>query len=323
MKKILFRCDSSSTIGLGHVKRCLVLAARLKELNKNLKIFFSTQNLFGNINEEILKSGFPIYSIENNRVSSIENLINELKIDLLIIDSYEIDINFEKELKLNNPNLKILSFDDMIKPHKSDIILNHGIQAKKSLYKGLTPKNCKLFCGSKYTLLRDEFFYKYKNKVKRNSVAIILGGNDILNLSSKIADLLLEINNKYKITIITTSVNPNIDKLNLKLEILIDISNIAEVLSFKDLIVCSSSGALFEIMSLRKKFINIEVAQNQKIVSDFLEKKRIKTTIKAENLSLKELEKKIDYINKKDVYKKLDLKFSKYKLIKKILEELK
>ena len=56
---------------------------------------------------------------------------------------------------------------------------------------------------------------------------------------------------------------------------------------------------------------------------NFLEKKRIKTTIKAENLSLKELEKKIDYINKKDVYKKLDLKFSKYKLVKKILEEIK
>lgn len=323
MKKILFRCDSSSTIGLGHVKRCLVLATRLKELNKNLKIYFSTQNLFGNINEEILKLGFSIYSIENNRVSSIENLINELKIDLLIIDSYEIDINFETELKLNNPNLKILSFDDMIKPHKSDIILNHGIQAKKSYYKKLVPKNCKILCGSEYTLLRDEFFKKYNKKIEKNSVAIILGGNDILNLSSKITDLLLEINNKYKITVITTSVNPNIDKLNPKLEILIDISNIAEVLSYKELIICSSSGALFEVISLRKKFINIEVAQNQKVVSNFLEKKRIKTTIKAENLSLKELEKKIDYINKKDVYKKLDLKFSKYKLVKKILEEIK
>ena len=133
----------------------------------------------------------------------------------------------------------------------------------------------------------------------------------------------MEINNKYKITIITTSVNPNIDKLNPKLEILIDISNIAEVLSYKELIICSSSGVLFEVISLRKKFINIEVAQNQKVVSNFLEKKRIKTTIKAENLSLKELEKKIDYINKKDVYKKLDLKFSKYKLVKKILEEIK
>ena len=323
MKKILFRCDSSSTIGLGHVKRCLVLATRLKELNKNLKIYFSTQNLFGNINEEILKLGFSIYSIENNRVSSIENLINELKIDLLIIDSYEIDINFETELKLNNPNLKILSFDDMIKPHKSDIILNHGIQAKKSYYKKLVPKNCKILCGSEYTLLRDEFFKKYNKKIEKNSVAIILGGNDILNLSSKITDLLLEINNKYKITVITTSVNPNIDKLNPKLEILIDISNIAEVLSYKELIICSSSGALFEVMALKKKFINIEVAENQKVVGEFLKRKKIKTTIKAKDLTKEVLKTKIEYVKRSNSYKKLALKFAKNRLAKRILKELK
>ncbi|WP_165786820.1 UDP-2,4-diacetamido-2,4,6-trideoxy-beta-L-altropyranose hydrolase [Aliarcobacter cryaerophilus] len=323
MKRILFRCNSSSTIGLGHVKRCLVLAKRLKECNKNLKIFFATQNLFGNINEEILKSGFSIYSIRDNSVEMLDYFVKGLQINLLIIDSYDIDYKFEEELKIKNPVLKIVSFDDMINPHGADIVINHGIQAKEKEYKKILSKDTKLFCGSEYTLLRDEFLETKKTKVIGNSVAIILGGNDILNLSSKIADLLLEINNKYKITIITTSVNPNIDQLNPKLEILIDISNMAQVLSYKELIICSSSGALFEVMSLKKKFINIEVAQNQKVVSDFLEKKRIKTTIKAKNLSLKELEKKIDYINKKDVYKKLDLKFSKYKLVKKILEELK
>jgi UDP-2,4-diacetamido-2,4,6-trideoxy-beta-L-altropyranose hydrolase len=41
-----------------------------------------------------------------------------------------------------------------------------------------------------------------RKSYEKNSVAIILGGNDVLNLSSKIADLLLEINNKYKITVL-------------------------------------------------------------------------------------------------------------------------
>ena len=322
-KKILFRCDSSSTIGLGHVKRCLVLAKRLKEYDKNLKILFATQNLHGNINQEILKSGFSIYSISNNSVQMLDYFVKGLQINFLIIDSYDIDYIFEEQLKIKNPNLKILSFDDMIKPHCVDIVINHGIQAKEKEYKKILAKDTKLFCGSEYTLLRDEFWKTKKTKVVRNSVAIMLGGNDILNLTSKIVDLLLEINNKYKITVITTSVNPNIDKLNPKLEILIDISNIAEVLSYKELIICSSSGALFEVMALKKKFINIEVASNQKVVDKFLKNKGIKTTIKAKDLTKEVLKTKIDYVKKSNCYKKLTLKFAKNRLVKKIFKELK
>lgn len=323
MKRILFRCDSSRTIGLGHVKRCLVLAKRLKELNKNLKILFTTLNLDGNINLEILKSGFSIYSLKNNSLEELDYFVKGLEIDFLIIDSYDIDCIFEEQLKVKNPSLKILSFDDMIKPHCADIVVNHGIQAKEKEYKKILSKDTKLFCGSEYTLLRDEFWETKKTKVVRNSVAIMLGGNDILNLTSKIVDLLLEINNKYKITVITTSVNPNIDKLNPKLEILIDISNIAEVLSYKELIICSSSGALFEVMALKKKFINIEVAQNQKVVGKFLERKKIKTTIKAKDLTKEVLKTKIEYVKRSNSYKKLALKFAKNRLAKRILKELK
>lgn len=283
MKNILFRCDSSSTIGLGHVKRCLLLAKRLKECDKNLKILFATQKLYGNINEEILKSGFSIYSISDNSVKMLDYFVKGLKTNLLVIDSYDIDYKFEEQLKIQNPTLKILSFDDTINPHCSDMVLNHGVQAQEKEYKRLVSKKTKLFCGSEYTLLRDEFLDAKRVKVTRNSVAVILGGNDVLNLSLKIADLLLEINKKYKITIITTSANQNLKELKQSkdIEVLVDINNIASVLAPKSLVITASGGTLFEVLSLKKKFINIEVASNQKVVDKFLKNKGIKTTIKA------------------------------------------
>ena len=325
MKNILFRCDSSSTIGLGHVKRCLVLAKRLKEYDKNLKILFATQNLYGNINEEILKSGFSIYSISDNSAKMLDYFVKGLRINLLIIDSYDIDYKFEEQLKIQNPSLKILSFDDTLNPHKSDMVLNHGVQAQEKEYKNSLPKKTKLFCGSEYTLLRDEFLEAKRVKVTRNSVAVILGGNDVLNLSSKIADLLLEINKKYKITIITTSANQNLKELkqSTNIEVLVDINNIANVLSSKSLVITASGGTLFEVLSLKKKFINIEVASNQKVVDKFLKNKGIKTTIKAEDLTKESLKNRIEYIKKNNVYKKLTLKFAKNRLVKKILKELK
>lgn len=325
MKKILFRCDSSSTIGLGHVKRCLVLARRLKEYNKDLKILFATQNLYGNINLEILKSGFSIYSLRNNTVYDLDYFIKGLFIDLLIIDSYEIDNIFEEQIRLNNPNLKILSFDDMLRPHCSHMVLNHGVQAQEKDYKKILDEKTKLFCGSEYTLLRDEFFESKKLKVTKNSVVIILGGNDVLNLSSKIANLLLQINNKYKITVITTSVNPNLKDLkeNSNIELLVDINNIASVIASKSLVITASGGTFFEVLSLKKKFINIEVASNQKVVDKFLKQKGIKTTIKAIDLSKEVLENRIKYVKINNSYKKLALKFTKNRLVKKILKELK
>jgi UDP-2,4-diacetamido-2,4,6-trideoxy-beta-L-altropyranose hydrolase len=325
LKNILFRCDSSSTIGLGHVKRCLVLAKRLKEYDKNLKILFATQNLYGNINEEILKSGFSIYSISDNSAKMLDYFVKGLRINLLIIDSYDIDYKFEEQLKIQNPSLKILSFDDTLNPHKSDMVLNHGVQAQEKEYKNSLPKKTKLFCGSEYTLLRDEFLEAKRVKVTRNSVAVILGGNDVLNLSSKIADLLLEINKKYKITIITTSANQNLKELkqSTNIEVLVDINNIANVLSSKSLVITASGGTLFEVLSLKKKFINIEVASNQKVVDKFLKNKGIKTTIKAQDLTKESLKNRIEYIKKNNVYKKLTLKFTKNRLVKKILKELK
>jgi len=324
LKKILFRCDSSSTIGLGHVKRCLVLAKRLEEQNKDLHIAFSTLDLKGNINQEILKNGFVIYFLKDTNVNFLNDILKKQGIDFLIIDSYDIDDVFEKNIKSKNQKLKILSFDDTLKTHNVDIVLNHGIQAQRSAYKKLVSKECKVLCGSKYTLLRDEFFKNYKTKIKKDSVAIILGGNDVLNLSSKIADYLLKLNNNYKISIITSKVNIHQKELKQKkgVEILIDIDNIAEVLSSKDFVITASGGTLFEVLALKKRFINIDVVENQKVVTDFLKENSIKTTIKADKLSLKKLREKIEYIEKTNIYEKIDLKFSKNKLIKKILKEL-
>lgn len=324
LKKILFRCDSSFNLGLGHVKRCLVLAKRLKEQNSDIEILFATLSLEGNINEEIVSKGYILEPLEDSSLEILDKKIKELEIDFLIIDSYSIDEVFEKELKQKNQKLKVLSFDDTFCLHYVDMLLNHGIQAKKSDYKNLVPPSCKVLCGSEYTLLRDEFFMEYQNSIEENSVAILLGGNDVLNLSSKVANALLEINSKYSVSIITSSVNPYIEELRQRADIklLVDIDNIAEVLSSKEFVIVASGGSLFEVMALKKNFINIEVATNQKEVTNFLESNLIKTTIKADEFSLEKLRAKIEYIKKSDIYKKIELNFTKDRVAKMILEEL-
>ena len=119
--------------------------------------------------------------------------------------------------------------------------------------------------------------------------------------------------------------NPNIKELkeNKNIELLVDINNMASVIAIKSLVITASGGTLFEVLALKKKFINIEVASNQKVVDKFLKNKGIKTTIKAKDLTKEVLKTKIDYVKKSNCYKKLTLKFAKNRLVKKILKELK
>ena len=151
-KRILFRADSSSKIGTGHIMRDLVLAKKYE----NHTVTFATQNLDGNINQKIINSGYKIHTLKSNKINELTKLIKKLSINLLILDIYS--INHKDELKIKKKTgVTILSFDDTYEKHHCDILLNHNIYAKKSKYKNLVPKNCELRCGAKYTLLRDEF----------------------------------------------------------------------------------------------------------------------------------------------------------------------
>ena len=282
LKRILFRCDSSSTIGLGHVKRCLVLAKRLKELNKNLEIFFSTLDLEGNINFEILKEGFSIYSLKDDSVSSLDYVIKGLSIDFLVIDSYKIDINFETQLKLNNNSLKIMSFDDILNSHNVDFILNHGIQAKKHIYKELVPKNCKILCGNEYTLLRDEFLEAKKAKKRVNkkikTIFLAMGGADHKNLNIKILKVVEKFKKSLKVNLVTTTANKHLEELKEYckdkkwINLQINSNKVAKLMSKSDFSIVTPSVTANEIFYLDLPMIAIKTAKNQKEMYKYLKK---------------------------------------------------
>ena len=67
IKNILFRADSSSTIGTGHIMRDLVLSKQFKDDN----IIFAVQNLDGNINHKIIEAGYKIKLLKSNEFKEL------------------------------------------------------------------------------------------------------------------------------------------------------------------------------------------------------------------------------------------------------------
>lgn len=278
-KNILFRADSSSLIGTGHIMRDLVLANQYPKAD----ITFATQELVGNINHKITESGYKLKKLKSNNLKELSKLIKKLNIDMIVIDHYGIDYTFEKKLKEKNPNLIILTLDDTYEKHHCDILLNHNISADKKRYKDLVPKDCELRCGSKYTLLREEFqkeinksYKKYKNK---KTIFLGMGGADHSNINIKILKVLNEISN-IKVNLVTTNANANLKKLKKYckdekwVELHINSNKVAKLMRKSDFAIVTPSVTLNEIYFMQVPFIAIQTASNQIDMYEYIKKNK-------------------------------------------------
>ena len=281
---ILVRADSSSYIGTGHIMRDLVLVKQFIHDN----IIFATQNLNGNINYKIAEEEYKLVILKNNNFEELNQLIKELNIDMIIIDHYNINYNFEKELKKENPNLKIFVFDDTYEKHFCDILINHNISANEKKYKNLVPNNCELRCGSKYTLLRDEFLEakKQKNSIKKDkkikTIFVAMGGADHSNINIDILKVVNKIRKKnkknIKVNIVSTNANKNLEKLkdyckNKKwINLHINSKQIAKLMSESNFAIVTPSVTVNEVHYLGLPIIAIKTAKNQIYMYKYLKK---------------------------------------------------
>ncbi len=280
---ILFRADSSSSIGTGHIMRDLVLAKRdFKDDN----IIFAVRNLEGNINHKIKEAGYKIEILKSNNIEELNQVIKKYSIDMIVIDHYGIDYNYEKKLSILNSKLSIMILDDTYERHHCDILLNHNIYADESKYKDLVPKHCEIRCGEKYTLIRDEF-YKEK-EIKREKIYdifIAMGGVDSANITLQLLKLLPI---DKKIAVVTTSGNKNIKDLksfinkrkNIKL--FIDFDKIAKLMNESNFGIITPSVISQQTLFMGVKFLAIQTADNQKEIAKYLKKKNILVLKKSE-----------------------------------------
>ena len=302
---ILIRANSSSYIGIGHIMRDLVLVKQYSNDN----IIFATEDLEGNINHKIIEAGYKIDLLKSNSFDELNKLIKKLNIDMIIIDHYEINYDFEKNLKDLNPNLKIFVFDDTYEKHFCDILLNHNISANEKRYESLVPNDCELRCGSKYTLLRDEFLEakKQKNSIKKDkknkTIFIAMGGADHSNINIDILNVVNKVrkknNKKIKVNIVSTNANKNLEKLkdyckNKKwIDLHINSKQIAKLMIESDFVIVTPSVTVNEVYYLELPIIAIKTAENQIDMYKFLKKHKCHVLDKFRNEKLKKALKKL------------------------------
>jgi UDP-2,4-diacetamido-2,4,6-trideoxy-beta-L-altropyranose hydrolase len=206
----VFRVDSSVKMGIGHLMRCLTLAKTIREVFDNSNIIFISRKHPGNINDLILKNGYSLIELTYNDTSqklsdakiateiyedwlgntSVQDAqetaeaIKGITIDWLIVDSYGIDIVWEKHISPYTKQLMVI--DDLAnRNHFCDLLLDQNYSPNYlTRYKELVSPNCITFLGPEYALLNKEFTNSKKPKKKGNTIPrifLFLSGSEETN----------------------------------------------------------------------------------------------------------------------------------------------
>lgn len=277
-KKILIRADSSSKIGLGHIKRDLVYA---KKYLSSYDVSFACVRLDGDIVDEI---PYKVIELEDD---SLDKLLDKLDFfDELIIDHYDISFFDQKKIKSCFPKLLLKVFDDTYERYYCDEIINHNLGAKKSRYSLESFTKVNLI----EPLIRDEFYRAKKLNLKKDGVFLSLGGSDSENLTLKILKILKPLN--IKINLATTSSNKNLKQLKLYVnknrfvKLFID-SDVALVMAQSTKGVVTPSVMASEAIFMGLDIVCVRVASNQDEIYKYLKQNRYKCIDKRDIKRLK------------------------------------
>ena len=246
--EVIFRVDASTSIGLGHLSRCLVLANHLYNHGLNssficqsdpcLSALFS-ENLFClfEIEQKPLAprdSNYKAVSVEqqledSNNSADLLRQNNILSPSLVIVDHYGFDIAWERNFldKLNLGTLpKLIVLDDYAnRPHICDVLIDHVLGHTRSDYIALVPPKCIFLGAPKNIILRPEFASSV-NKVSRRSgdcihshhsfsIFLAMGLDPFLRLFKVIESLSL-FDQEYQcisIDLMVSSATPHLDQI--------------------------------------------------------------------------------------------------------------
>lgn len=301
---IVFRVDSSTEIGSGHLMRCLTLANRLQK-EKQAQIIFIARKLKGNLNYLIEENGYELITLPQYRLNSqltnyqrwltvevsldaqeTKHILTQIDVDYLVVDSYALDEEWEKIQR--SFVKKIMVIDDLAnRRHDCDILLDQNYYEDiEARYNGLVPEYCKLLLGPQYALLRDEFYEERKHlRVRDGSIRRILvffGGSDQTNETMKAIQALVAIRRTdISVDVVVGGSNKNKEAVKRfcrqheNMNYYCQINNMAELIHKADLAIGAGGSTTWERCCLGLPAIVIAIADNQVEIAKNCAKKNI------------------------------------------------
>lgn len=290
---IAFRVDASSTIGTGHLMRCLTLADELKQ--RGIHTRFVSRHMPEHLREMLIAKGHELKLfhsrpkamvagelahcewLETSQESDAQDAIHALSDwswDWLVVDHYALDARWESSLRQTAK--KILVIDDLAdRKHDCDVLLDQNLYADMNTrYTGKVSDHCLLLLGPRYALLRDEFrllreqVRPHKGSVQR--ILVFFGGVDACNYTGLAIQALTEIGPPdIHVDVVIGLQHPNRESieaacLRRNFTCHVQTDRLGELMAAADLSIGAGGAATWERCCLGLPTITICAADNQR-----------------------------------------------------------
>ena len=302
--KAVFRADSSELIGTGHVMRCLTLAQRLRANGATVAFVcrdFEQGGALQAKSSDLDVFELPFLASDAVHAKSLRGYNKWLAVDWerdaretigairqfgrpdwLIVDHYAIDSKWEAMVR---PYVgRILAIDDISnRSHECDLLLDHNYGHDDKRYNTFVPARCKQLLGTKYALLRDEFWEARKNLRARQGyierVLVFYGGADSNNDTCKAMKALSELEKltpQVDVVVGTANGRKNeivrLAKKMTRVNIHIDVNRMSNLMASADLCLGAAGTTSWERCCMGLPTLMTAVADNQISIAEAIDK---------------------------------------------------
>jgi len=213
-------------------------------------------------------------------------VLKTLNPDWLIIDHYALDETWQ--VLLEDHYHKLMVIDDLAdRKHQCNLLLDQTFGRKPEDYQALVPEKCHMLLGSQYALLRPEFSQWREYSLKRREypefkkLLITMGGVDPKNVTGQVLSALTKCNvpKNVEVVVILGATAPHLEEVSEQVKILpykaqvkVNVSNMAEIMANSDLAIGAAGATTWERCCLGLPAIQLTIVENQKFVSQNLNK---------------------------------------------------
>lgn len=252
--KIVIRCDGGVRLGLGHIYRCLALAAEFASRDCSI-IFALLEDATGV--QIIEDAGFVVLQKSDDKTEEewLDNILSSQNAHALICD-IRTDLPSSALLHWQEKEYLVAIIDDA---SERRLTAKFAFFPPAPQVANLDFSNAygECFCGWEYVILRQQFNGNHLRTPQKDGVVICMGGSDPKEFTFKALAIIEDGEESLQIKVIIGSAFQKIDKLkrlvaNSKhhIKIFQNIKNMAEVLESAEFAICSFGMIAYELASV-------------------------------------------------------------------------